>query len=615
VRLEDYALIGDLETAALVGRDGSVDWLCVPRFDSPACFAALLGDERNGRWSLAPAGAARAMRRYRGAGLVLETDFATAEGSVRVLDLMPPRSGAPALLRVVEGLHGRVDMRMDLALRFEYGAAVPWVTRTADGLQAVKGAHALALRAPVPLRAEGMTTVAEFQVRPGDRLVFALQWHPSHEPPPPAPDAAAELARTEAFWETWAARSTYSGRHAEPVARSLAVLKALTHAPTGGIVAAPTTSLPEQLGGGRNWDYRYCWVRDAALTVSAMIGCGYLDEALAFRDWLLRATAGDPARARIMYTIDGEPLPPEQLIEGLPGYEGSAPVRIGNAAAEQLQLDVYGELLEVGHLGRQTARALGMPAADPRMWRRNLALLAHLESVWREPDEGIWEVRGPRRHFTHSKLMAWVAFDRAVKAVEELGNDGPADRWRRVRAEVHDEVCREAWDAERRTFTQSYGSAELDAAVLLMPAVGFLPASDERVQGTIAAVQRELCDGGLVFRYPSADGEHGVDGLAGREGAFLPCSFWLADALALSGRVAEAEELFERLLGLRNDLGLLAEEYDVDRERLVGNFPQAFTHLALIHTAQRLEAAPRAIACRARRSAASSPEKEIAPQP
>jgi GH15 family glucan-1,4-alpha-glucosidase len=581
MRLEDYALLSDLETAALVGRDGSLDWLCVPRFDSPACFAALLGDERNGRWRLAPSAKALVTRRYRGAGLVLETEFATADGAVRLVDFMPPRAGGPRVVRIVVGLSGSVTMRMRLLLRLDYGHAEPAVDETADGIRAVKGAQGFVLRGPVPIRHDGC---AEFTVRAGERAAFTLQWYPSHEPPPPAVDAAAALARTESFWEAWAARSSYRGGYREAVARSLAVLKGLTHAPSGAIVGAPTTSLPEQLGGGRNWDYRYCWVRDAALTVSAMLSCGYTAEAIAFRDWLLRATAGDPRQARIMYDVAGEPPAPERVLDWLPGYEGSAPVRVSNAAADQLQLDMFGELLEVGHLGRETARALGAPGPDPRLWRRNLALLSHLESVWREPDQGIWEVRGRRRHFTHSKVMAWVAFDRAVKAVEQFGHVGPADRWRRLRTELHAEVCREAWDAERRTFTQAYDSPELDAAVLLMPAVGFLPARDERVQGTIAAVQAELCEDGLVLRYRA-------DELPGGEGAFLPCSFWLADALALSGRTAEAEAMFERLLALRNDIGLLAEEYDTDRKRLVGNFPQAFTHLALVHTARRLDAA------------------------
>jgi GH15 family glucan-1,4-alpha-glucosidase len=592
-RIEDYGLIGNLATAALVGRDGSVDWLCMPRFDSGACFTALLGDERHGRWLIAPAAPAlRTTRHYRPGTLILETEFETRFGAARLIDFMPP--GSHRLVRIVEGVRGNVPMRMELAVRFDYGTVVPWVTRSEHGLSLVAGPDAVHLTTPVTMLGEDATTTAQFVVRPGQRVSFSLDWHPSHEPPPSPADALIALRATERSWQEWSDRCTYAGDWDEPVRTSLAVLRALTHAETGGIVAAPTSSLPETLGGVRNWDYRYCWVRDAALSLSALLQCGYAHEALAFRDWLLRASAGNPRDLRIMYGLGGERRLPEARIPGLPGYEGSSPVRIGNAAADQFQLDIYGELADVAHVGRTLSHGLGLSVDDPvhePHYRRHLQMLDFLESAWREPDEGIWEVRGPRRHFTHSKVMAWVAFDRAVRAIEDFGRGGPLDRFRAIRDQIHAEVCRKGFDADRGTFTQSYGSKELDASLLLIPAVGFLPPRDARVVGTVEAVQRELCQQGFVARYLTADGDGNTDGLPGKEGTFLPCSFWLVDALTLMGRHEEARSLFERLLDLRNDLGLISEEYDVDRGRLVGNFPQAFTHLALVHSAGRLDRA------------------------
>ena len=588
--VEDYGLIGNRRTAALVSRDGSIDWLCLPRFDAGACFAALLGDQRHGHWRIAPVERVRRIsRRYRPGTLVLETEFETSGGAVRLVDFMPP--GADAVVRIVEGVRGTVAMRMELAVRFDYGAIVPWVVRGEHGLTLAAGPDAVRLTTPVAIRGEGIRTVAEFMVSAGQRVPFALDWHPSHDCPPASADPFGALAATQRSWQEWSARCTYAGEWAEQVLTSLVVLRGLTHAGTGGIVAAPTTSLPETLGGVRNWDYRFCWVRDAALSLGALLQCGYVEEALAFREWLLRATAGNARDMRIMYGVAGERRLPEAQISGLPGYEGSTPVRVGNAAADQFQLDVYGELADVAHLGAQVAHGLGIPLDDPAQAvhdRRHLEMLDFLESAWREPDEGIWEIRGPRRHFTHSKVMAWVAFDRAVRAIAETGRDGPIARFCRVRDEIHAEVCREGFDADRGTFTQSYGSAELDASLLLIPAVGFLSPCDRRVIGTVEAIQRELCQDGFVSRYPTTNDGGNSDGLPGKEGAFLPCSFWLVDALALMGRRSEALMLFRRLLDLRNDLGLISEEYDVDRGRLIGNFPQAFTHLALVQTAGRL---------------------------
>jgi GH15 family glucan-1,4-alpha-glucosidase len=573
--IEDYAVIGDTQTAALVGRDGSIDWLCLPRFDSPACFAALLGDRRNGRWKIAPEGdVKRVERRYREDTLVLETDFHTADGAIRVVDCMPPRGEAPDVVRLVQGLDGRVEVDMELVLRFDYGHVVPWVRRHGDYRLAVAGPAAVRLDAGVPTRGENLTTRASFAVGRGDEVPFVMTWYPSHEPDPAPVDAATAVADTDAWWKEWIDRC-------EPrdplVRRSLLTLKALTYAPTGGIVAAATTSLPEQLGGVRNWDYRFVWLRDATLTLTAMIRGGFLDEARAWRDWLLRAVAGDPRDMQIMYGCAGERRLTELELPWLPGYEKSAPVRIGNAASGQFQLDVYGEVMDA----LLQAREHGLEPEE-HAWALQRAVLNFLESHWDDPDEGLWEVRGPRRHFVHSKVMAWVAFDRAARTVEDFGQAGDADRWRRERDEIHRQVCEQGWDGERNTFTQSYGSKALDAALLLIPRTGFLPADDPRVIGTVDAVQRELDHDGFLLRHPTDESD---DGLPPGEGAFLPCSFWLADALALTGRRDEGRALYERLAGLANDVGLLSEEYDPKTKRLVGNFPQAFTHLALVNTA------------------------------
>ena len=585
--LEDYGLIGDLQTAALVGRNGSIDWLCFPRFDSGACFAALVGNEENGRWLLAPDCAVeRVERRYADHTLVHELDFHTATGSVRVIDFMPPRGSDPDVVRIVEGLEGEVPMRMDLAIRFDYGSIVPWVQRRDDGIAAVAGPDGLALRTPVVLEGENQHTVASFTVSARERVPFALTWFPSHRDVPPAIDPEAALQETREFWREWVGGCTYGGRWHDAVVRSLMVLKALTYAPTGGIVAAPTTSLPEHVGGVRNWDYRFCWLRDATFTLDVLVANGFMTEAHAWRAWLLRAVAGDPSDLHIMYGLAGERRLPELELEWLAGYEGSRPVRIGNGASGQFQLDVYGEVLDVLH----EARRAGMET-DENSWEVQKVLLRDLLERWREPDEGIWEVRGPRRHFTHSKVMAWVAFDRAVKAVEEFDKDGPVDEWRRARDEIHAEVLEQGFDEELNTFVQYYGAKRLDASLLMVPLVGFLPADDPRVVGTLEAIERELCDGVLVHRYAGDESVEEVDGLPPGEGAFLLCSFWLVDNLALVGRVDEARERFEQLLALRNDLGLLAEQYDAELGRQVGNFPQAFSHLGIIETAMLLERA------------------------
>jgi GH15 family glucan-1,4-alpha-glucosidase len=580
--IEGYALIGDTQTAALVGLDGSIDWLCFPRFDSPACFAALLGDEGHGHWSLRPVGhVRRATRRYRDRTLVLETELTTDTGTVRIVDCMPIRGRDPDVVRVVECVSGRVAMRMDLVIRFDYGSVLPWVRRHDGRLLAVAGPDALSLFTPVRTHGERMTTVAEFELHKGDRVPFVLTWHPSHVRAPAHVDPFQAVADTEAWWMGWADACTVGGRWKDVALRSLITLKALTYEPTGGIVAAVTTSLPEKLGGVRNWDYRYCWVRDATFTLFSLMLGGYQREAEAWRDWLLRAVAGSPEQMQIMYGPRGERRLVEQELDWLPGYEGSRPVRIGNAAARQFQLDVYGEVMDSLH----QARTIGIDP-DPYSWDLQRALMDFLESNWREADEGIWEVRGGRRHFTHSKVMAWVAFDRAVKSVDQLGLDGPVHRWRAARREVHQEVCREGYDPARNTFTQSYGSKDLDASLLMIATVGFLPPDDPRVAGTVAAIERELCRDGFVMRYPADEG--GVDGLPAGEGVFLPCSFWLADNMALAGRDDDATAMFERLLGVANDVGLLSEEYDLDNRRLVGNFPQAFTHVALVNTAHNL---------------------------
>jgi GH15 family glucan-1,4-alpha-glucosidase len=579
-RIEDYALIGDLQTAALVSRAGSIDWCCFPRFDSGACFAALLGTPDHGLWRLAPTGeVTRSVRRYRHDTLILETVHDTADGAVRVIDFMPPRGDAPDIVRIVEGLTGSVPMRSDLAIRFDYGDVIPWVRQVDGTLLAVAGPDALCFRTPVEVHGEGMTSVSEFTVRPGERFGFVLTWFPSHEPNPAETDAEQALADSEDYWLTWAGLGSHHGDYHDEIHQSLLVLKALTYGPTGGIVAAPTTSLPEHIGGPRNWDYRFCWLRDATLTLVAMLNAGYREEATAWRSWLLRAVAGDPADLQIMYGLGGERRLDERVLEWLPGFEDSRPVRVGNAASTQLQLDVYGEVLDAGY---QTLVAGA--EHDDSAWSLTRALLRWLEDGWRQKDAGIWEVRGPVRHFTHSKVMAWVAFDRAVRMHEEFGLAGPVERWRALRAEIHDEVLTRAWSERKQSFTQSYDADDLDASSLLMPSVGFLDAADPRFASTVAAIRRELTVDGLVLRYvPRLDGE--VDGIDAGEGVFLPCSFWLADALALQGRHDEARELFERLLDLRNDVGLLSEEYDPVARRQLGNFPQAFTHLALVNTA------------------------------
>ncbi|UWE09133.1 glycoside hydrolase family 15 protein [Actinacidiphila bryophytorum] len=596
-RIEDYALIGDMQTAALVCRDGTVDWLCLPRFDSPAVFAGLLGTEQHGFWRLGPAHReneqppAATRRHYRGDSLVLESEWDTPRGTVRVVDFMPPRDGAPQLIRIVEGVTGRVPMTSALRMRFAYGQVVPWVHKVGDRTVAVAGPDSVWLDTEVDTYGKDLTTYSEFTVAPGDRVAFTISWEPSHKPQPSLPDPEGSLSATEDFWRAWVAQCTYTGPYREAVVRSLITLKALTYGPTGGIVAAPTTSLPEDIGGVRNWDYRFTWLRDAAITLSSLLRTGYREEAQAWREWLLRAVAGDPENLQIMYGIAGERELGENELHWLPGYEGSTPVRIGNGAAHQLQLDVYGEVTEALHLGHMTGLARNDYAS-----LLQLKLIRYLEKHWNEPDEGIWEVRGPRRHFVHSKVMAWVAVDRTVKLIESGEVDGPVERLKALRDEIHYDVCEKGYDRQRNTFTQSYGSRELDASLLLIPQMGFLPPDDKRVIGTIEAIQRELStEDGFVLRYPtsSADtsGDDNLDGLPGDEGAFLACSFWLADDLAMIGRVEEARRLFEKLLALRNDLGLLAEEWDPRRQRQVGNFPQAFSHVPLIDTALRLTAA------------------------
>jgi GH15 family glucan-1,4-alpha-glucosidase len=585
MRIEDYGLIGDLQSAALVGRDGSIDWVCFPRFDSPSCFTSLLGDERHGRWRLAPSGQITGTsRRYRPGTLVLETDFETADGTVRVTDFMPRRGGrAPQVMRIVDGLAGRVPMRMELALRPDYGAVVPWVDPVVDGVRVQSGPDAFHLSTPLELCVDRDATTAEFTTVEGARQRFVLSWYPSYADAPPVEDADSALARTDAFWREWSGRCSYDGAYRAAVLTSLIALKAMTDETTGAVVAAPTTSLPEDLGGVRNWDYRYCWLRDSVLTLNALLLGGYTDEALAFRDFAFRVGTGDPAKLQIMYGVGGERRLDEFELDWLPGYEGSRPVRVGNAASGQFQLDVYGEVLGVAFVAADKLGRL-----DPGNWPRSRAFVEHVEQIWREPDDGIWEARGPRRHYTQSKVMAWVVFDRAIKLAERFGLDAPLDRWREVRQEIHDEVCEKGYDARRGTFTQYYGSQELDAAALAVVLVGFLPGSDPRVTGTIDAVRDGLGHDGFISRYSTADTD---DGLPGSEGQFLACSFWLVSALALNGRLDESRALFERLLGLTNDLGLLADEYDVARQRQVGNFPQAFSHLALINAAATITAA------------------------
>jgi GH15 family glucan-1,4-alpha-glucosidase len=583
--IEDYGLIGDTHTAAIVGLDGSIDWLCLPRFDSDACFASLLGTEEHGSWRIAPSGDVVATdRRYRPSTLVLETDMETAAGAVRVVDCMPARQVHPRVIRVVQGLRGTVEMFSRCTPRFDYGSSRPWI-RVADGaVSAGAGPQTLELRGDVPIDVHDQRLEATFSVREGQQVGFVLTGHSSWEDPPDPIVAADALAETDAWWRAWSGRSTYRGGWQDEVERSLITLKALTYEPTGGVVAAATTSLPEWLGGVRNWDYRFCWIRDAALTLDALMAAGYVDEATAWRDWVVRAVAGDPEDLQIMYGVAGERRLDEYELDWLPGYEGSAPVRVGNAASGQLQLDVYGELTDAIYRARQ----LGMTPL-PEAIEQAQGLLRWLMEHWRDPDDGVWEVRGPRRQFVHSKVMTWVAADRTVKMAEEQGITGRIDVVRQMRDEIHEEVCREGYDPERNTFTQYYGSTQLDAALLLIPQVGFLPPSDPRVIGTVDAIQRELVRDGFVMRY--IPDEEAADGLPPGEGAFLACSFWLVIDLALIGRVKEAQELFERLLSLRNDLGLFSEEYDQQHKRLIGNFPQAFTHLTLIASAVALSEA------------------------
>ncbi len=586
--IEDYALIGDTKTAALVGNDGSIDWLCLPHFDSRACFAALLGSEHNGRWSLRPTSPIlHVNRRYRPGTLVLETEFETEEGTVRLTECMPPRrgelEGVPDLVRIVEGISGEVPMTMSLIIRFDYGSTVPWVRRTGNALTAVGGPDGLCLRAPVKTRGEGQTTVANFSVAAGERVPFRLTWFPSHEPLPEPVDPFAEVESTEAWWLDWSDQCTYDGLFRDQVLASLVILKALTFAPTGSIVAAPTTSLPEHLGGVRNWDYRFCWLRDASLTLSALIDAGYSEEAKAWRKWLLRAVAGNPNQIRIMYGLSGERWLYEMEIPWLEGYRGSAPVRVGNAASEQFQLDVYGEIMDIAHQELLAGIESEDIAGDIEPLLE--AVMDFVRHNWRRPDMGIWEIRGEPRHFTHSKVMAWVAMDRAVKFAESMQLDARARFWRRLRNRIHRDVCQNGFDQEANTFVQYYGSDQVDASLLLIPIVGFLPADDPRVLGTIEAVQKRLCNGALVKRYET---ESEVDGLPPGDGHFLMCSFWLVDALAVSGQIDQASQNFEQLLAIRNDVGLMAEEYDPATNHHLGNFPQAFSHIGLITSAQYL---------------------------
>jgi GH15 family glucan-1,4-alpha-glucosidase len=584
-RIENYGMIGDCHTAALVSRDGSIDWLCLPSFDSGACFAALLGSEENGRWLIAPAcEVKRVERRYRENTLILETTFETEGGAVTLVDCMTPTTNTPDLLRQVVGVRGQVPMKMELAIRFDYGSVVPWVRRTEDGISAIAGPDTVRLRTPVELRGENFKTTAEFTVSAGQKIPFDLCWYASYRDEPQPLDNEKTIANTESWWREWVARSAFAGQSKDAVIRSLITLKALTYAPTGAIVAAPTTSLPELIGGVRNWDYRFCWVRDATLSLRALVVAGYLDEARAWREWLIRAVAGKPSELNIVYGLRGERRLTELELTWLPGYEGSVPVRTGNAAYSQLQLDVYGEIIDMLYLCRQAGIVSGKDAS-PGV---GLALLEHLETAWEEPDDGIWEVRGPRRHFTHSKMMAWVAMDRAVKSAEQGWlADVPLDQWRKLRDKIHDDVCSNGFDSGLNSFVQFYGSRHLDASLLMMAIVGFLPPNDPRLIGTVEAIEKHLVSSdGFVSRYTL---DEAVDGLPHGEAAFLPCTFWLADNYAFQGRHAEAREIFERVLAIRNDLGLLSEEYDPVDRRLLGNFPQAFSHFGMVNTAYNIE--------------------------
>ncbi|CAN5263902.1 glycoside hydrolase family 15 protein [soil metagenome] len=590
-KIEDYGFLSDTQGAALVSRSGSIDWLCFPRFDSGACFAALLGDERNGRWLLAPVGEVkRTRRRYRGDTLILETEMDTAEGTIRLIDFMPPRGNSPDLIRIVEGVSGTVEMRMHLRIRFDYGHIVPWVRKRNGSLEAIAGPDGILLRTLVATHGEDLATVAQFTVKKGDRIPFVLEWFASHSEAPGPVNAEEKLREAEEYWTDWSKRCRVTGEWSEPVMRSLITLKGLTFRPTGGIIAAATTSLPEEIGGVRNWDYRYCWIRDATFTLIGLMSAGYLEEACAWRKWLLRAVAGIPAQMQIMYGVRGERRLKEFELPWLDGYEGSQPVRVGNAASDQFQLDIYGELLDAMYQAHRAGIEM-----TPQDWRVQVQLLDFLETKWREPDYGIWEVRTDPRHFTHSKMMAWVAFDRAVKLVEECGCEAEQniERWRKLRDEVHAEVCERGFNKEKKAFTQYYGSEEMDASILMMPLLEFLPPDDERVRTTIEAVQKDLVKDGFVLRYRTHDDNEAVDGLPGHEGVFLLCSFWLADCLHLIGREEEARELFERLLDLQNDVGLLAEEWDPKEKRMLGNFPQAFSHVALVNTARILSSGSR----------------------
>jgi GH15 family glucan-1,4-alpha-glucosidase len=592
LRIEDYALIGDCETAALVGRNGSIDWLCWPRFDSPACFAAILGTPKHGRWLIHPADPVkRSSRRYREGTLILETIWETEQGTATVIDFMSVSGAHSELVRVVRGDSGVVNMYLELVLRFDYGRSIPWVTQQRPGTwRAVAGPNMAVLRTGVPLRGEDLKTFAEFSVHAGEMAAFVLTYVPSHLPVPESSHAREALKRTESFWLSWSSRSTYRGPWARAVERSLLTLKALTYQPTGGIVAAPTTSLPEQLGGPRNWDYRFCWLRDAAFTLHALLNAGYVKEATEWQNWLVRAVAGSPSQVQSLYGLAGERQLTEMEIGWLPGYQGSRPVRIGNAASGQLQLDIYGEVIGALHHGRQHRLPVDQPVQDLQE-----ALLAHLESIWQEPDHGMWEVRGPRQHFTHSKVMAWVAFDRAIRNAQESGVEGPVDRWRAIRQHIHEEVCRRSFSADYNSFMQSYESRQLDASLLVMALVGFLPASDPRIVGTVRAIEERLTHRGLVKRYLT---EQVDDGLPPGDGIFLPCSFWLVSNYALLGQRHRAARLLERLLRLANDVGLLAEEYDADNDRMLGNFPQALTHVALVNAALRLSGTSEGVAGR-----------------
>jgi GH15 family glucan-1,4-alpha-glucosidase len=585
LRIEDYAIVGDMEAVALIGRDASIDWLCLPRFDSTACFAALLGDERNGRWSIAPTAPTRhGDRRYRPGSLVLETEFETTDGKVRIIDCMPPRQGFPEIIRVVEGLSGRVPMRMQMNPRFDYGRRIPLVSAVAGGIVALAGPEALSLHSSVDLDVVGADVAAAFTIGEGEQAWFRLVWFPSHEEVPDHADATATVARTDSWWRAWSGRCQYQGPHQEAVLRSLITLKALTYAPTGGIVAAATTSLPEEIGGVRNWDYRFCWLRDSAFTVAALARFGYTEESVALGAWLRRAVAGDPSQLQIMYGISGEHRLMEYELPWLAGYEGSRPVRVGNAASEQFQLDVYGEVIAaVYHAAEAGVRPREDVVRSPVV---NLeAIIETVEQRWREPDEGIWEVRGERQHFTYSKFTAWYAVDRALRIASLSGREMPVEHWRRLRDEIHEDICRNGYDPERKTFVQYYGGKALDASLLLIPGSDFLPSDDARVVGTVDAVQRELASGPFISRYST---DESVDGLAGSEGAFLICSFWLVNALAAVGREEEAKIHLDGLLSLQNDVGLLSEEYDPVAHRFLGNFPQAFSHIGLLSSVLRL---------------------------